>query len=974
MPAAQASQTRTEFLLVADPALGLETDQIPLENGRWTIGSGDENRIVAKGPGVDEQHCLILVRSEQLLMKSWGQRTLVNGAETSEAFLNAGDVLTLGESDFQIRHDRPAESDDQAESIAHRIETLSGIVEELDKELSGRQANVDRLDATIVRIQSNLEDRAGSESTVARLRSQIDSLQASVVPEGISESEESESPAEASASDLRVETAQQNLDTILNEVEESEQNSDAAYELQLSMRIEQQLRQLETVSASLENRAAVLEQQALELQGQRASVSHRPSEEHHTPAASLSFEDQQASEDQLAADEVTAGEAVPEPDGHDVSGHDEAAGSSAHDAAPSEDTLNSYVSEQRQKLQMLMDDFEPFQQTSSDHDEEVTVSESVLEEIRTTLAEEESLESQDAEEHSESEIREAVTAAVIDGSSQLGEVTAARRSRDEAIRQLDDLIRFAADESLCDVPTPTLPEPSAGPEGCSTISNFDVVSGADTVVEGETAWATSAGLETDLEEESVIDEADQAEVSQSEIASGDSFDAPASAEDSIEATFDFATEQLAAFSENNEPETDSHDRTLTELEFETGAASTLVESGLTADDAVPEEDAVAEDPEQESEFPSGFSWATTTPVEATADQSSEGDATPDEADIEDTWREEDSEFSPSSAAAALEESSITEEATRPADDSGSEPADSSSDSPESRVQELRTQLAQMFDLPEDASADLEPSPDAAAPQTSLWESTLPSKHETETADDESPEATGLGLGLETDNDVPADASTSETETEPNVESTEPTEAESQEASSDELDADDPNSIDAYMQQLLARNRQINGVPATPEPVPRPEPAKETSSDTVTESSKDDDKKDGQTWLTEGPKHRQDREAVRASLTTLREVANQSARSAVAQAGRTQLRREILTLTAASLICLVFAVAAALLKINPLLPLGAVGVSLFFAVKLGIEIRRSSALLRQSKAESGIEKSEDKPAITPDEVIVEAESD
>ena len=107
---------------------------------------------------------------------------------------------------------------------------------------------------------------------------------------------------------------------------------------------------------------------------------------------------------------------------------------------------------------------------------------------------------------------------------------------------------------------------------------------------------------------------------------------------------------------------------------------------------------------------------------------------------------------------------------------------------------------------------------------------------------------------------------------------------------------------------------------------------------------------------------------------MREVANQSARSAVAQAGRTQLRREILTLTAASLICLVFAVAAALLKINPLLPLGAVGVSLFFAVKLGIEIQRGSVLLRQTKAESCNEKSGDKPAITPAEMIVETESE
>ena len=90
-----------------------------------------------------------------------------------------------------------------------------------------------------------------------------------------------------------------------------------------------------------------------------------------------------------------------------------------------------------------------------------------------------------------------------------------------------------------------------------------------------------------------------------------------------------------------------------------------------------------------------------------------------------------------------------------------------------------------------------------------------------------------------------------------------------------------------------------------------------------------------------------------------------------------MRREILTLTAASLICLVFAIAAALLKVNPLLPLGAVGVSLFFAVKLGIEIRRSAALLRQTKATSSTEKNEkakSESTISPDEVILDTETE
>lgn len=964
MPAAQASKTRTEFLLVADPALGLESNHIPLENGRWTIGSGDENRIVAKGSGVEEQHCLILVRSGQLLMKSWGQQTLVNGQESGEALLEAGDVLTLGESDFQIRHEGPTESEDQAESITDRIETLSGIVEELDEELSGRLSNVDRLDATISRIQAKLENGAASGSAVARLRSQIDVLQESVAAESVPKTEAPEVLADAS--DLRVEAAQQNLDQILDGFEESElSRGTAAYELQLSLRVEQQLRQLETVSTSLESRATVLEQQALELQGQRNSVPHGPFEEQPAQAADSSFEGRQ----------VTADESIPPQDGHDDLSVPDASDSSAQDAALSEDALHSYVSEQRQKLQMLMDDFEPLQ-TPSGRDEEVTVSESVLEEIRTTLENEAALEGEclEVEEHSESEIREAVTAAVIDGSSQLGEVTAAKRSRDEAIRQLDDLIRIAADESQCDVPTPSLPDArSVGPEGYSTISNFDAVSGADTVVEGEMAWATPDSIEIDFDDDSA------SEAAPSESSTEEQIDEASSTEDSIEATFDFATEQLAAFSEEDEHESDPHDRTLTELEFETGAASQLVEAGLTAEDAV-EEDAV----EEESEFPPGFSWATESvtadPDDVSAEQTGEGDAASDEADIEDTWREGDGEI-PQSSTASIEEPTGSDEAdSEAATDAGNEPAeDDGSESPEGRVQELRAQLAQMFDLPEDDSSAADPEAsktEAAAPEPGLWESTLANESDAESSSDDS--AGQDASRSETGDELTTDAPPLETETgaEAVVEPAEPSSDASHEAEeSDEGNVDDPNSIDAYMQQLLARNRQQVGGAAMPELVPsRPEPEKETSSAPARTSAKsDDDQSDDQTtWLTEGPRHRQDRDAVRASLTTLREVANQSARSAVAQAGRSQLRREILTLTAASLICLVFAVVAGLLKVNPLLPLGAVGVSLFFAVKLGIEIRRSSALLRQARANSDDEKSDSRSAISPDEVIMETE--
>lgn len=133
---------------------------------------------------------------------------------------------------------------------------------------------------------------------------------------------------------------------------------------------------------------------------------------------------------------------------------------------------------------------------------------------------------------------------------------------------------------------------------------------------------------------------------------------------------------------------------------------------------------------------------------------------------------------------------------------------------------------------------------------------------------------------------------------------------------------------------------------------------------TSEESEEGDSLD-RSWLTDGPKHKQDRDAVRASLTTLREVANHSARSAVALASKTQLKREILTLTGASLICLAFAVSAAMFKVNPLLPLCAVGLSLYFAVKLGNEMRHSWAIVRQAKNAANEDPSD---ARTPDDVI------
>lgn len=960
MPAAEASKPRTkaDFVLVTDPGLGLDPDHISLDDGRWMIGSGNGNRIVATAPGIEGQHCLILARAGQLLLKSWGERTLVNGSKVSEAFLQAGDVLTLGESTFQIRDASAMENDEGHESIATRIDALAGIVEDLDRELSGGQAGIDRLDATISRVQSGLTNTETVETGPDRLRKPVATPHESVVdPASAAITSEFQ---QVPGSDLRFEAAQQSLNQILEGFEEVKlPHGEAQNPLLPSIRSEQQIRMLDSNSTTPNSRAVVL-QQGSELDHRRSPHSNHPefagdtldteselatsspglSDCHEDFDQGHSIPDYSALRGAVDGSESKLNEASPASDSVDSCGEtfilsadfrkEPAAIEAAdHRQEPSRDEMHSYVDEQRKKLRLMMEDFEPYQ-AAGGQDEEVTITESLLEEIRTTIADEEA-DRTEVEEPDQSVLREAVTATVINGASQFGngEVKAARRSRDEAIRQLDELIRVASDQSTCDVSIPCASNPmSTGSEGCSTVSRFEAVPG------GDTAENHSADRESDSE----ILEVDSAEEAPADNQTVEGESLERTAEESIEATLDLASDQLAAFA-RSDPE-DVADQTIREIEFETAAAHPDIESHLSVQDAADTESVTNQDEfaaQDVNEFPSGLGWSTSSfgesfegPVESTGFS-------------EETWSEDDGfpeECAESRAVADNSESTEfagEECAESETDFERAEASDDDSEGPEKRVQELRNQLAQMFDLPED-----EPDSNSQEETESSWHSSLTEdQSEAERPDEE-----------ETAPAVESSGDAGDQEPEETV----------------ELDADDPNSIDAYMQQLLARNRKSSD--SIPERDPRHTEIVESSPlTTATENaaSAEDDGSSDKSWLTEGPRHRQDRDAVRASLATLREVANQSARSAVAQAGRTQLRREILTLTAACLICLVFAVAAAILRVNPLLPLGAVGVSLYFAVKLGIEIRRCSALRRQAR-QTDLAAEKKQSALTPDHVI------
>ncbi len=174
------------------------------------------------------------------------------------------------------------------------------------------------------------------------------------------------------------------------------------------------------------------------------------------------------------------------------------------------------------------------------------------------------------------------------------------------------------------------------------------------------------------------------------------------------------------------------------------------------------------------------------------------------------------------------------------------------------------------------------------------------------------------------------------------------------------DGDDP--IKAYMAQLLARNRQQSGktdpVAVQAPPFGRTPSATAAAATSVTsDASVDDASVEGASeapratvndlsWLSESPKHKQDKESVRAHMKTLREVANQSARTAVVRSNKRQLKMQVLTKTVAAVMSLIFGATSLILELPVIYGYSVIALGLIFAIDLLIVIVRDS--IKKSK--------------------------
>ncbi len=316
------------------------------------------------------------------------------------------------------------------------------------------------------------------------------------------------------------------------------------------------------------------------------------------------------------------------------------------------------------------------------------------------------------------------------------------------------------------------------------------------------------------------------------------------------------------------------------------------------------------------------------------------------------------------------------------DDAATE--DGANASVDASATDLRKKLAEMFDLPTLSSpvsfgpsdrsfeASIQQSPEevpvdeSAEVRSDAAEMSWPEKvHTAECSESDS--IMSLDPTTAADTDSGAKFGSETLDEHPSIVPDEEEPAKATASSFEPAEQDDAeDSISAYMERLLARNRQVTGgnsvstgtgnkVPAAPATAVS---KKDSASPEIRVEAAAVPGSKSERWLEESPRHRQNRDQVRAEVQVLRQIANQSARSAVATASRRDVRRQIMVKTTASILALGSGVAALLLDVSMLFGLVVLGIGLLFSLDLTLTIFRNWRQLRDLKKAAATLKGED----------------
>lgn len=307
-----------------------------------------------------------------------------------------------------------------------------------------------------------------------------------------------------------------------------------------------------------------------------------------------------------------------------------------------------------------------------------------------------------------------------------------------------------------------------------------------------------------------------------------------------------------------------------------------------------------------------------------------------------------------------------------------------------RVQELRSRLAALFDIRKEAGSTSRDSEDDAT-RGAFGSGFRPSSRHDEFADDQTSGSTdesteGDEQGIDLQGLLSSLKGTSSEEAPVEAPSRLDRSAEPEDAPPQRHvvvnDIDDSDSVAAYMQQLFARNRRTGG-DAVPEPTltaktraPAPEPERPRSravESIVVEAPSSEALQQAKANLEDPatpapvpePLHKPDRDAIRASIHSLRQVANLNARTALATHSGKQMKTTLQLKAAMAGVAIVLAVVmlvpGLLGTLNLKTPAWAlIGVGLITVVELVVTLRQIRVTAISPAAEDPVARVEPEP--------------
>lgn len=996
-PSRTANILRLEFS-------GAQHEPVLLSPGKWNIGASTSNQIVLDHDGVALRQFLIIVTEHRSVIKDWSADGLWNGKPFESAVLSDGDKIEIADVELSFRL---AESLDLISQLPYVADNDSAdlVRPDADSALEESQRNTvyvtadgmlsfedsaERLDELINRIESSVASDPSWQSD----KDLNDCLPKGEVRTGETQCVSDKIPASATRTD------------------------DATMELQ-SARIDEELRQLEELRAAVQQereqlleKRALLVQESLQVESQlkvvRDSVEALPGLVEAAQCCDSSVDESTSAESHVDtdfSDEIDAGDAS--------FAFDE---SSLESLAAQHETAT--VAAEREKLRHLLAEFESVDEADDDDAANVEVTVGAAQ----ANAEYSVMNALRSRDDAVKQLDELVLAATggqepqipTNGESlpgRVADVSAHETSRRAAILPESEFNSEPNDAGDYDYSVPNdepsseyQPEPNVE-ASIDELGNLIDTVGSETTrslddTDGLLSAEQTPGSEAD--EEAVVGTRDETALVERDVVEnkiGDeaaawdltalSREVDASSEVSHGSAADVEVVPTVKFeAEGDSPEFNLQVTEVVDADREAFEADSARQDSDEDSFTLQSSDSyeIVEEPQSESiaaeQFASPESTADSMEVDASAVEVN-SESLDTDSNVERFGKEPeaaamskvdgevpswfDSEFMAEDH--SVGESELLEEQKGAELTASNDVSSPDCDEP---AGDLRQKLAEMFDLPALAEKTESTVPDETLesrlqqfrdePQPEIMADDPVDNSSSPWPNPESTESGRTSTGTlnfdPVSDSATEDVSAFESETldefpsttsEENIETHLPAVSDTSEAfEPDEMSSEEDTSISVYMERLLARNRQVaGGSPVPDESTSAASTAEPTRSSKTLPTNTDHETEDStaaeeqrENWLEEDPRHRQNRDQVRAEVQVLRQIANQSARSAVATASRRDIRKQVIVKTIASVLALASGAAALLLDVSVLFGLTVLTFGLLFAGDLALTIFRN----------------------------------